>query len=90
MTLHRFHYNQEMPTVAVMGTHGKTLAEYVPTDPNMHSPFQETLGKKKPGYMNLIQAQNWKLKWHLVYTKPRMLLINHHPRHMTPLWQRTC
>lgn len=55
MTLHRFHYNPEMPTVSVMETHGKTLAKYVPTDPNMHSPFQETLGKKKKsGYMNLI------------------------------------
>lgn len=47
MTLHRFHYNQEMPTVSVMETHKKTLAECVPADPNMHSPFQETLGKKK-------------------------------------------
>lgn len=47
MTLHRFHYNPEMPTVSVMETHGKTLAKYVPADPNMHSPFQETLGKKK-------------------------------------------
>lgn len=54
MTLHRFHYNPEMPTVSVMETHGKTLAKYVPTDPNMHSPFQETLGKKMSRYMNLI------------------------------------
>lgn len=25
--------------------------------------------------MNLVQAQNWELKWHLVYSKSRMLLI---------------
>lgn len=65
-----------MPTVSVMETHGNNLTKHIPTETSYaQSPPRDIL--QKFGDMNLIQAQNWKLKWHLVGTKPGMLLIIH-------------